>query len=65
MLRIPLTKNGTVPPRRVPYAARRTREHLTPSEVEHIIDVARKRGRYGYRDATMILLSYYTYSTIS
>jgi hypothetical protein len=22
-----------------------------PSEVEHIIEVARKRGRYGYRDA--------------
>jgi hypothetical protein len=27
-----------------PYAARRSREHLTPSEVEHLIEVARKRG---------------------
>jgi hypothetical protein len=50
----PTIENGTVPPRRVPYSARRTREHLTPSEVKHLIEVARKRGRYGQRDATMI-----------
>ena len=54
----PTIENGTVPPRRVPYAAHRTREHLTPSEIEHLIEVARKRGRYGHRDATMILLAY-------
>jgi type 1 fimbriae regulatory protein FimB/type 1 fimbriae regulatory protein FimE len=36
----------------------RDREHLTPHEVESVIAAARKEGRYGYRDATMILLSY-------
>jgi type 1 fimbriae regulatory protein FimB/type 1 fimbriae regulatory protein FimE len=37
---------------------RRTREHLTPSEVEALMETARKRSRYGHRDATMILLAY-------
>src|SRR5262249_39058564 len=36
----------------------RTRRHLTGREVEKLIEAARKHGRYGHRDATMILLAY-------
>ena len=34
------------------------RQYLTEREVEMLCDAARKRGRYGHRDATMILLAY-------
>jgi len=51
-------ENGGVPPRRVSNADRRPREYLTPKEVERLIVVARKRGRYGLRDATMILVTF-------
>lgn len=36
----------------------RPREYLTGAEVEQLMAVACKRGRYGHRDATMILLAY-------
>src|SRR5262245_20720485 len=36
----------------------RTRRYLTEREVEKLIEAARKHGRYGHRDATMILLAY-------
>ena len=55
---MPTTKNGTVPPRRKCYNELRPREYLTEKEVEHLGRVAKKRGRYGHRDATMILLAY-------
>ena len=42
----------------VPNADRRPREYLTPKEVERLIEVARKRGRYGLRDSTMILVTF-------
>jgi integrase len=51
-------QNGPVPPKRQPYSARRPREYLTPAEVEHLMHTAQRRGRYGHRDATMILLAY-------
>jgi integrase len=35
----------------------RTREHLTPDEIETLIEVVRN-NRYGHRDATMILVAY-------
>ena len=35
----------------------RTREHLTPTEVERLIEAA-KANRQGHRDATMILLAF-------
>jgi type 1 fimbriae regulatory protein FimE len=54
----PNTVNGTVPPRLVPYSKRRQREYLTVKEVGLLIDAARERGRYGRRDATMILIAY-------
>src|SRR5271154_3032696 len=34
------------------------REWLTEREVEALCDAARKRGRYGFRDSTMILVAY-------
>src|SRR5262249_28123386 len=46
------------PPRRVPNAARRTREHLTPDEVERLVEAAGRVGRHGHRDRTLILLAY-------
>jgi len=54
----PSTLNGTVPRRLTPYSKRRQREYLTVKEVERLIDTARDRGRYGHRDATMILVAY-------
>jgi integrase len=52
----PSNENRTVPVRR-PNAELRTREYLTPTEIEKLIAVA-KRGRYGQRDATLILVAY-------
>jgi len=34
------------------------REYLTPAEVELLMATARKRGRHGHRDATLILMTY-------
>src|SRR5262249_218068 len=34
------------------------RRYLTERELERLIDCARKYGRYGHRDATMILVAY-------
>src|SRR5690349_21267536 len=36
----------------------RSREHLTPDEVERMIAAARQRGRYGNRDALLIMLAF-------
>ena len=47
----------TVAPTRRPNAELRTREHLTPGEVEALIEAA-KTNRYGHRDATMVLLAF-------
>lgn len=46
------------PPRKKPNAERRSREHLSPAEVEKLIAAARRLGRHGLRDAAMILLAY-------
>src|SRR5262249_292790 len=51
--------NGKVaPPRRVANRDRRSREHLTPAEVDALIAAAGRLGRHGHRDATLILLAY-------
>ena len=34
------------------------RRYLTQREIERLMECARKHGRYGYRDATMILVAY-------
>jgi type 1 fimbriae regulatory protein FimE len=54
----PNTLNGTVPPRLTPYSKRRQREYLTVKEIGLLTDTARKRGRYGHRDATIIFVAY-------
>ncbi len=36
----------------------RSREYLTESEVESLMNAARNTGRHGHRDATLILLAY-------
>ena len=51
--------NGKVtPPRRRANQDTRTREYLTPTEVEHLLDAAGAAGRYGARDRTLLLLMY-------
>jgi integrase len=47
----------TVAPTRRPNAELRTREHLTPGEVEALVEAA-KANRHGHPDATMILLAF-------
>ena len=54
----PSIVNGKVPPRRLPNKARRSREHLSEKEVSALLDAAKKKGRHGHRDATLILLAY-------
>ena len=46
------------PPRRRSNAETRSREHLTEAEVDKLITAAGKVGRYGHRDATMILITF-------
>ncbi len=56
--RSPSIVNGKVPPRRLPNKARRSREHLSEKEVGALLESAKKSGRHGHRDATLILLAY-------
>jgi hypothetical protein len=44
-------------PARLPNTAYRSREYLTSTEMEAIIEPARKM-RHGHRDATMLLVCY-------
>jgi site-specific recombinase XerD len=53
----PSTVNCTVTPRRPKNAELRTREHLTPDELERLIEAA-KSNRHGHRDALMVLMAY-------
>src|SRR5207344_3639233 len=55
--RPPIIVNRTVP-RRPPNSELRPREYLTEREIERLQETARKRSRYGHRDATMILIAY-------
>jgi len=54
----PNTQNGKVPPRRRKNSEVRSREYLTPHEVERLIDAAGKLGRHGHRDRTLILITF-------
>jgi len=49
--------NRSVPPGRQTNAELRPREYLTETEVEKLIKAARD-GRYGHRDATLILIAF-------
>ena len=56
-----LSKMGklvNVPPRRVKNPERRSREYLTATEVEALMESARQVGRHGHRDMTLIMLAY-------
>jgi type 1 fimbriae regulatory protein FimE len=53
----PTTVNRTLP-RRLPNSAYRVREYLTETEVDRLIEAAKRRGRNGARDAAAILLAY-------
>ena len=53
----PATKKRAVDLVRRPNSEYRSREHLTETEVEKLIEAA-KGNRYGHRDATMMLVAY-------
>jgi len=53
----PALENRAVTPTRLPNSEYRSREHLTPSEVEKLIEAA-KTNRHGHRDATMLLVAF-------
>jgi len=44
-------------PIRLPNAAYRSREYLTPTEMDALLEAARKM-RHGHRDSTMLLIAY-------
>ena len=46
------------PPRKPTNAERRSREYLTPGEVERLIKSAEQVGRHGHRDGTILLVTY-------
>jgi type 1 fimbriae regulatory protein FimB/type 1 fimbriae regulatory protein FimE len=46
------------PPRKPTNKSRRPREFLTPKEIDLLLASAKKLGRYGHRDYTMILVAY-------
>jgi integrase len=48
----------TAPPKKVTNLEKRTREHLFPNEVEAMIKAAKRVGRHGHRNSTLILLAY-------
>jgi len=52
------TSPAPSPPSRRKNAEVRSREYLAPAEVEALIAAAKGAGRYGHRDATLILLMY-------
>jgi integrase len=53
----PNAENRAVAARRLANSKYRSCEHLTPSEVEKLIEAA-KTNRYGHRDTTMLLVAY-------
>ena len=53
----PDAENRAVAPTRLANSKYRSREHLTPSEVEKLIEAA-KTNRHGHRDATMLLVAF-------
>jgi integrase len=46
------------PPKKLTNAERRSREYLTPHEVEQVLAAARKVGRHPHHDATLMLCMY-------
>lgn len=56
--RTPNAVNGKVPPRRQPNRATRSREHLTPDEVDHLVAAVGASGRHRNRDQTLLTMMY-------
>ena len=54
----PIPVNGKVPPKRVANSVLRSREYLTPGEIDSLMSAAGKTGRHGHRDMTLILIGY-------
>jgi len=54
----PTPLNGKVPPKRIPNAELRSREYLTPDEIDALISAAGKTGRHRHRDQMLILIGY-------
>ena len=50
--------SAKLPPKKPHNMTRRSREYLTAEEVDLLIRTARRQGRYGQRNATLILLMY-------
>lgn len=50
--------SGQSPPRKPRNREVRPREYLTDDEVQRLIRAARRSGRHGHRDATLILITY-------
>lgn len=48
----------TAPPPKIPNREKRSREHLFPQEVAAMVSAAKKVGRHGLRDSTLILMAY-------
>jgi integrase len=48
----------SAPPLPIPNSQKRTREYLFPQEVSAMIQAAKRIGRHGLRDSTLILMAY-------
>jgi len=58
LVRLPQTSFSGKLPRKPHNQTVRSREYLTEAEVGKLIKAARKTGRHGHRDATLILIAY-------
>ncbi len=54
----PILLNGQTPPKRVRNADVRTREYLTPDEVNALMKATKTMGRHSHRNETLILLAF-------
>lgn len=52
------TAQSPKPPRRLPNAIRRPREHLTEAEVKRLVTAAGSAGRYPWRDAALVTVMF-------
>lgn len=53
-----LIQKTAIPPKRIKNSEYRSREYLTPNEIEKLLSAAKQLGRYGQRDTAMILMAY-------
>lgn len=53
-----LEKQASIPPKRTKNSERRSREYLTPHEIDSLLNAVKQIGRYRQRDAAMVLMAY-------